>query len=485
MARLLASGVAGALMWQSFATGRGWLAPIALAILYWLLRISRHGRWTHVLTFALVWQGALLSWLRVVGLDAWVLLTLLSSVVWLLLLVVPLKGNRRDAFRLAAAVAAIEWLHSTVPWGGFPWGLLSYSQVDQPLVGWVRVGGDTAVAWAVTCAGVWLYWLVRKPTIGTCALMGVLLLVAHSVGRPAHTGTFIAGVVQGNVPNTSSNELARAQYVLENHLKENSRLALAIKRGEVAQPDVVVWPENASDLDPLLSVARSTALTHAAKQLMAPIWLGALVEDPGAPGPTNSGLLWQPDGSITARYDKQHVVPFGEYLPLRSQLEGRISRLGQISRDIIRGTHMGPIGVAGRTAATLICFEVAFDDRVQDQVRQGAQMMLVQSNNATYARTDQPRQQLQISRLRAFEHARSAVIATTTGESAILDGDGKVVAHAPTLQPAHLVASVTTTAGVTRVDRLGRLPALASIVVFLLMSLRKRSYAHRRRHPDL
>jgi apolipoprotein N-acyltransferase len=204
-----------------------------------------------------------------------------------------------------------------------------------------------------------------------------------------------------------------------------------------------------------------------------PVLVGGLVVDAGYAGPTNSSLLWLPARGPVQRYDKVHLVPFGEYLPLRTWLEQHIGRFEQIPTDMRAGKRTGVFDGAGPRFGVLICFEVAYDDHVRQLVTGDAHYLVVQSNNSTYLGTDQPRQQFAITRLRALAHARGTVVATTTGVSAVIDQRGQVLATAPEVTTAVVTGRVPVVTGRSLADRLGDWVTPLALVVVTARLLRR------------
>ena len=152
---------------------------------------------------------------------------------------------------------------------------------------------------------------------------------------------------------------------------------------------------------------------------------------------------------------KQNLVPFGEYVPFRSQLQRFISRLDRIPRDFVAGDRPGVLDLGAATVADVICFDVAYDDAVRDAVAGGGELITVQTNNATYGRTAQVEQQFAISRLRAIEHGRVVLVAATSGISGIIAPDGKVVEQTPEFVAQVLVAEVPARTSETLATRFG------------------------------
>jgi apolipoprotein N-acyltransferase len=202
--------------------------------------------------------------------------------------------------------------------------------------------------------------------------------------------------------------------------------------------------------------------------------MGAVVGDRENDGWYNRAIVWSADGRAGRYYDKTHPVPFGEYIPLRSWLEPRVSALEQIPTDMIRGTRPGVLQVGRARAGALMCFEVAYDGLLRDVVRGGADVIVVPTNNATYTGTGQIEQQFAMSRLRAIETGRYVVVASTNGISGIVAPDGHVVAQAPQRRQVVLEQRVALLHRLTPAVRLGAWPELilsALAVLALALSL--------------
>ena len=159
-----------------------------------------------------------------------------------------------------------------------------------------------------------------------------------------------------------------------------------------------------------------------------PILVGAIV-DAGPDQVLNQGIVWDPDTGAGDRYTKWHPVPFGEYIPLPRVLrEPVFGRLAWSPATCSSGTRAEPLDIGGIAVADAICFDIAYDDGLYAQLRNGAQLLVVQTSNATFIHTDQIDQQFAITRLRAIETGRWVVVAATNGVSGIIAPDGHVVA---------------------------------------------------------
>ncbi len=429
------------------------------------------------LLFGAGFMGGLLPWISVIGRDAWVGITVLEAAFYGLLGVVLGRVSRLALWPLwtAACWVGVEVLRSWVPWGGFPWGRLAFATIDTPLataMAWVGTAGTTFL---VALLGATLAWLVRelvRPdarrtlTAGLAAL-GVLVLAAAPAlaGRAAADadGTVQVAAVQGNVPGEGMEAFAERRAVLNNHVEATLELGRDIDSGAVPKPDFVLWPENSTDIDPFEDASVYEDIQRAVNAVGVPVLVGAMVGGPGPIDVKNQSIVWSPGTGPGERYSKTHPVPFGEYIPMRKQLAQVFERLDQIPRDMVPGTEPGVLDLAGTTIGDTICFEVAYDGLVRAAVEDGAGMLVVPTNNATYMGTGQVEQQFAIARLRAVETGRTVVVVATNGVSGVVNPDGSVAQRPPVRSTQVMDTQVTLRSGITPGVRWGRsigLPAL-------------------------
>jgi apolipoprotein N-acyltransferase len=206
------------------------------------------------------------------------------------------------------------------------------------------------------------------------------------------------------------------------------QLLTDIEMGATLKPDLIVWPESGTDIDPLVPGIAADVINKLANRSQAPILIGATTwysSGSKGSGPTNSGIMWT-DAGPSQVYSKNHLVPFGEYLPLRDVLAKWITRFDQIPNDFVPGEGPGVFDVAGMQVGDVICFEVAYANHIYDTINSGAQVITVQTNNATYGNTTQPEQQFAITRFRAIETQRAFLVASTSGVSGLIQNDGSV-----------------------------------------------------------
>lgn len=452
-----------------------WLAPVAVTgMLAALDRGTRVGR--PMLrgallgaVFGLAFFGLLTPWLRVIGPDAWLLVVSLSAAFTALFGAGAALLFRLPGWPLWVACwwVGVEALRGRVPFGGFPWGRLGHSQADAPTAAWASVGGVPLLGFLLVLTGALLLVAVsavvhRHLLRSALTASAALAIVVSGLAIPLATGgrQITVAIVQGNVPRTGMDAFGQREAVLAAHLDATHQLAEDVRAGAVAAPDVVIWPENASDIDPALNADAFATIDDAVKDVGVPVLVGMVVEADGGERVANQGTVWDPVTGPGESYIKQNLVPFGEFVPFRSTVEKFITRLDRIPRDFVAGDKPGVLDLGPVTVADVICFDVSYDAAVRDAVAGGGELITVQTNNATYGRTGQVEQQWAMSRLRAVEHGRTVLVASTSGISGIVAPDGEVQAETPEFVQRVVVESVVARTDQTLATRVGAWPEL-------------------------
>ncbi len=419
--------------------------------------------WLPGLLFGLGFQYVLLFWMRAVGVDAWLALASVEAAFLGLLgsLTAVLCRHRWWPLWVAAAWVAIEVWRSGWPFSGMPWGRLAFAVVDTPVADALPWVGSVGVSLLLALSGTLLAWIAlargRERRIAAGTLVAFVAVVALPVALPWEadtTGELTVAAVQGDVPGNGDDILYDFRQVTQNQVDVTVQLARDVEAGTAERPDFVLWPENSTAIDPFRDAQTNAGIRAASAAIGVPILVGAIV-DAGPDHVLNQGIVWDPVTGAGDRYTKRHPVPFGEYIPARDFFTRQFGRLAEIPRDMLSGTRKTPLRVAGTEVADAICFDVAYDDGIYEQVSRGAQLLTVQTSNATFIHTDQIDQQFAITRLRAIETGRWLAVASTNGVSGVIDPEGDVVASAAPRTQRVLVERVGLVDAVTPAVRLG------------------------------
>ena len=420
-ARAIASGL---LLFAAFPPFTLWPAVfLGAALLFFLLADEKLSR---RFLLALLAGGAffapLLHWSSIyVGSLPWLILALGESLIFSLIALAPIKRSIYGAIVFASSFTLIELLRMKAPFGGFGWGRIGFTQVDSlqmfyPIIG---VVGVSFIALSLSSL------VVVRPKYAFL-LIPILALSFFDVNLNTSSGKSLKIVaVQGSVPQLGLEFNQRALAVLNNHIDATPKQSNA---------DLIIWPENASDVDPITNLKARQGIADLIKEIEKPLLIGAVEQR--SSGPLNSSLFYGADGELLSRYVKQDLAPFGEYIPLRSISE-IISPLARQVRDFIPGDNWVKHKVNNIEFQSLICFEVLDDDHIQSGAV-NAEFFVAQTNNATFGDSYQAAQQLQITRARAAELSRQFAVVSTTGYTAHIDQNGKVLTAAEQFKPVAL-----------------------------------------------
>jgi apolipoprotein N-acyltransferase len=431
---LLASG-AGLLLSLAFEpVALAWVIPVAVAGFVLATRgLSVRRGFVVGLCFGACFYFVHIFWMRAVGIPAWIALSTLETLFYGVAggLSALLQRHRLWPLWFAAAWTATEVWRSGWPLGGMPWGRLAFGVVDTPMAQSLPYAGAVGVTFLLALLGALLAWLVTGPVAGEggrpvaalclAGLVAVLAVPALSPWTAHASGHVTVAAVQGDVPGNGDDILYDFRQVTQNQVDATVDLARRVEAGAAAKPDLVLWPENSTAIDPFRDAETNEGIWAASSAIGVPILVGAIV-DGGENEVLNQGIVWDPQTGAGDRYTKWHPVPFGEYIPMRSLFlkYNFFDRLREVSRDMMSGTRTEPLDVGGVLVADAICFDIAYDDGLTAQLRNGAQLLVVQSSQATFIHTDQTDQQFAITRLRAMETGRWVAVATTNGVSGLI-----------------------------------------------------------------
>jgi apolipoprotein N-acyltransferase len=467
---------AGALLALSLPPWGWWpLALVGAAVLVSALR-DRPWRRRLLAGFAagVGLYGIGLWWMVEFSAPGYVATTLLQgAIVAAAMAAVPPGPGRLLAF--PAAVVLADALHGHWPFGGMPLGGIALGQAAGPLAGAARLGGHLLLVALVAGAGAGAAGLAewargrRSPSLGPALGLAVVVLVAL-VGavapRGSATGTLRVAAVQGGGARGFRAVDVDPQMVFDAHVAATARVRPPV--------DVVLWPEDVVDADgPVAGSPQEATLSDLARTLGTTLVAG-VVEDTEPGRFRNAALAFGPDGTVVARYDKVHRVPFGEYVPARALVD-RVADLSAVPRDAVPGRGPGLLRTGAGRLGVLVSYEVFFADRARAAVRAGAEVLLVPTNASSFTTSQVPGQELAAARLRALETGRTVVQAAPTGYSAVVDAGGRVRARSGLGGAEVLGRAVDRRQGRTVASRAGELPLVVLAALLLLAILEKLS----------
>jgi apolipoprotein N-acyltransferase len=509
LTRLGATILAGLLLCSSYPRFNWWWAAvIAFAVLAWVLTrraTTPVGGFGYGFLFGLAFYLPLIHWVSIlVGAIPLLALVLVCAFFPAIFGLSAVVVRQLPGWPIWFAVlwAAQEWLKSTVPFGGFPWGVVAAGQTEGPFLPLARLGGVPLLSLAIVLVGCSataitleiVTWLrpSRRPHTGeaadtppavvlpaTCiclmffATAAIWPQVRHSGTGSGNEPVVTAAVVQGNVPRLGLEFNAQRLAVLAADVRETRRLADDVHAGRAPQPEFVVWPEDASEVDPLRNPDAAQQIAVAVEAIGAPILVGTVLDVAGrprdAPAQTNTVIVWNPKTGPADRYDKRIVQPFGEYLPWRGFFR-HLSGLADLAGYIVPGTGTGVVRPAGVPVGLATCWEVIFDRALRDSVRNGAEVLAVPANNANFNQT-MSEQQLAFSKVRAVELDRYAVVASNVGISALVTPDGRELGRTDFFEPGYLDNQVRRKTTLTPAARWGRIVQGSLVVIAVAVLL--------------
>lgn len=458
-----------------------WLGPVAAGLMYlglhsltpgqaalkgWLYGVGLFGSgtsWVYVSIHDYGYTGVPLA-IFLTGLFVVTLALFFAVTFWLYR---RLTGPRFAAFSFAGAWVLGEVLR-TYAFTGFPWLLLGSAHVDSPLAPWAPVGGVYALSLFTALTGSLGVELLRRQWLAALPLAVVWLTplaLPNLWTTPGETSTRIA-LLQGDLPQLIK-WTPEGQRTAANTYTELTR-----EQGD--DVDLIVWPETAlpmldDEARPILGRLQATLdpdtalLTGIVQRDEHNRFYNAVI---GA-------------GNVEGEYRKEHLVPFGEYLPLEGLLRGVIAFFDLPMSSFSPGeADPAPIRAADLAIGTAICYEIVYPNLVANRARQ-TDILLTVSNDTWFGESIGPLQHLQMARLRALENGRYLLRATNNGVTAVIDPQGRVVKRIPQFETASLQADVTSMQGYTPFTRTGSWPAWLLAALLVLPGLRWKREAGR------
>jgi len=437
--------IGGILYFLSFPPFDFWYLIFPALYLFYYSLLTKEKSFLSGFIFGSVAYGVILLGIQSIGLEAWIPLTILMGSMYGLFAKLFSYLNvksENNFYVLLSALAIFDLLRAYFPFGGFPWGFPSTVLLTGPI--------DSPIFF-----GMHLYFKNFGPTGSSLLIqsfpliiaLGVLsknkqrnyfknyiifsliifaivilnLLVSDYQNTQTESSELNITIVQGNSPcpgakNRCSNE---RQRIYDSHLSQTQSLDGSF--------DLVVWPESSTGFnnDPGIHTRVQNDISTEATRLDSYFLIGGdrPVENQYF---ENYGIFINKDGEIVDQYLKQHPVPFGEYIPFRKYLDW-IPPLALVPRDMVRGDGQKIFMVNDTKISTVISFEGSFQRYIRNSVQEGAELVVILTNQASYGESGMSDQFILMSRANAISNERPIVHAAITGKSAFIDYNGKVI----------------------------------------------------------
>ena len=390
-----------------------------------------------------------------VGSLPWLILSICQGIFYIVPAFFVGKSKRYNQFAFAACFVIVELLLRTVPFTGFGWTRISFTQVDSPLSDLYKLGGVVLVAFFIAA-------ISASRTLITGSILLILVALSAFIPNSVSNGVNVKiALIQGGVSNLGLDFNAKPMEVFDRHL---SQTAKSIKPSDVR---LIIWPENAVDLDINTSPGVANKIIEISTDLRTPILIGGVTKSTA--GLRNQSILFNPTPQQI--YTKRYLTPFGEYIPLRN-IATKLSSYANDVTDFVGGTNDHLFRGNGLIFQTLICYEL-LNDTFRDQIL--GDFLIVQTNNATFGDTAQLDQELNIAKVRAIETGRFIPYVSTTGVTSFIDNDGQIYSKSPKFESATLVDNVVSVEGRTITQIYGKyLEAISIALLLFIVFLRRR-----------
>jgi apolipoprotein N-acyltransferase len=460
--------LAGALL--SLATFSTSLWPLSWVGIYLLFRslLNQHFkvRMQRVAMAQLLYFGVTLHWTSTyVGSLPWLLLITMESILFLIPALFSYRRTIESALLFSLAWCAADFLRMKFPFGGFGWARIGFFQIDSPLRPLLALGGVVLLQFLLiffsTSVAIGLTNFTRVAVISLVIVLSGYLYQNLLASQRQTSDAMKVAAVQGGVRlGIDFNRTPEEVFSLHR--------AVTVKNlKNLMGSDLILWPENSVDIDPFEDQKILTQLIDLNKNLKSPLLVGAVLNDRGL----RNASLWISDQAIQ-RYYKVDLAPFGEYIPLRSIAEKVSSYTDEVT-DFQPGESGSLFHQRGFAVLPLICFEVLDDQFVASRARNAA-ILAIQTNNATFGRSSEAMQQFLINRVRAYETHKPAVIASTTGITAIVNEKGEIVSSVEQFTAGVAMATVNPQTSLILRTQFPYLTELILLGIFLALVARKK-----------
>ena len=422
-----------------------------------------------------------LLWVQEFSVAGYVGVVLISALYAVLAVVLVPTGRRLYvAVGLPCVLVLTDWARDHFPLGGLPLAGLALGQVSGPLAPALRLGGGLGLVAATAIVGVALAELARLALGATrrgratavaatataaaatataaaaaataAATVAALVLPVGGALSPSGAGGHLpplrVGLVQGGGPRGTRAINTDPQVVFDRALTASAALSGPL--------DLIVWPEGmlqshaAYQTSPDAEALAGLAIQHGATVV------AGVEQDVGATKYLNEVVVWDGQGRVAGTYVKNHLVPFGEYVPFRSVIH-RLFNVADVPLDAIPGRTAGFLRTPAAPLAVMISYEVFFDERARGGVRAGGQVLVVPTNTASYRSTQVPTQEVAADRMRAWETGRWLVQVTPTGYSTVISPTGQITRKSHLDAASVIEATVPRRTGQTVYDVVGDL----------------------------
>lgn len=423
------------LMWLAFPpVDWGILIFVAPAPLLWAMRrvtTAREAGWLGF-GFGFAFWGAMLWWIKILGFVALIPLAIVMGLWTTGWAFIMYFGRHWSMWRWWALTvgswAFMEFIRARIPFGGFPWGAVGFPVGDLP---WPRAASQWIgqTGWAVIVIGVAAGAVImlleqdRRPLELSLAVVLTFTFLGAIFAPDAAGPAVRVAIVQGNSPCPRVHCDNEKQLIYDRHVS----LTEDLEEGSV---DLIVWGEDSfgGAFNPTFNGDVRRQMGGEAARVGAYLIAGGT--RPGAPGSfDNYNVLFSPDGEVVGEYLKQHPVPFGEFVPFRRVLEF-VPQLEQVPNDMRPGTGpvVFPIQVGGESGifGSVISFEGAFARHIRGEVKAGAQMVVVATNEGSYGVSPASDQLIGMVRMSAVSLGVDIVHVAVTGKSTIIRADGTI-----------------------------------------------------------
>ena len=350
-------------------------------------------------------------------------------------------------FAFAALWVIFEW-SSTLSWTGVPWGRLCLGQIEMlPFLQSASLFGSYFVSFLIVAVnGLLAYAILYRPRAALCGMLAAVLFcsnllygVADTLITPKAEKTLRVAVIQGNID-------SHDKWSGDSYRKTVEIYGELTRRAAEEGAELVVWPETTLPYDLSYQNDRRKFVSALARVCNVTLIVGALYYDEMDRN-YNALYLVDPDGTVRDEYyAKRHLVPFGEYVPMRNVIMTLIPPLANLSAlgdDVSPGTDPALFETEWGKLGSLICFDSIYEQLTLDSVREGASLMMISSNDSWFYDSAAVYQHQAQGQLRAIESGRYVVRAANTGISTVISDEGELLAWIDPLTEGYAVADVS------------------------------------------